>query len=172
MRTRTATKQVVKPPTPRQRKAMEVAAKQEELRIAEESRMKAIQAFEMRRNGKTWYEIASVLRITEREAAKSVSQMIQDAAELVDEGARHYAVQMSMARIEAVVEAMMPKAARGDVQAANTILRAVQTGHEILGLKGPDTVNLTQQTVVVAGDDYLNGLKEFVKRSENLVVID
>ncbi|CAB4194596.1 hypothetical protein UFOVP1264_51 [uncultured Caudovirales phage] len=125
----------------------------------------ARKAYEMRKSGKSWYQIAENLKITERNAAEQVANAISTAAAFVDEGTKQYLLAMEVERLDDLQQAVWQDAIGGDIKAVETALRIIQARAKVLGLENVTTSTVTNNTIVVAGtsEEYVSALRRVVE---------
>ena len=130
----------------------------------------ARKAYELRKAGKSWFQIAEELKISERQASDMSAEIIKQAAQLVDEGAKQSLLTMEVDRLNDLQQAVWNDAMGGDRQAVETALKIIQSRAKVLGLDSIPTNTVTNNTIVVAGtsEEYVAALR----RVAEIPVID
>lgn len=138
--------------------------------LQEEQNALAMKAFQMRKAGASWWQIAEDLKISEQQAGMLVHNRIKEAAKLVDEGAKRTMLTMEVDRLDTLQQAIWNDAISGDRQAIETALKIIQARAKVLGLDSIPTSTVTNNTIVVAGtsEEYVAALK----RVAELPVVD
>ena len=129
--------------------------------LREQESINAHKALEMRRSGKTWWQIAETLKISERYAANLVHKALEEAANLVDHGAKQQLLALEVDRLDNLQQAVWQDAIGGDLKAVETALRIIQTRSKVLGLDNMPTSTVTNNTIVVTGtsEEYVAALR-------------
>lgn len=128
---------------------------------AEKRAQMAKRAHQLRREGRSWWDIAEILGITEYAANRLVADRIAAAAELVDEHAKRELLTMEIDRLDTLQNAIWGDAVNGDRAAVETCLKIIQTRSKILGLDQATGQQVTNNTIVVPGNpsEYIAALK-------------
>lgn len=159
------------PPAKKTSKSVERVKKANTAAVLQEEQNKlAMQAFQMRKSGASWWQIAEELKISEQQAGMLVHNKIKEAARLVDEGAKRTMLAMEVDRLDSLQQAIWTDAIGGDRQAIETALKIIQARAKVLGLDSIPTSTVTNNTIVVAGtsEEYVAALK----RVSELPLID
>jgi len=129
--------------------------------LQEEQNALAMKAFQMRKAGASWWEIAENLKISEQQAGMLVHNRIKEAAKLVDEGTKRTMLAMEVDRLDTLQQAIWADAVGGDRQAIETALKIIQARAKVLGLETIPSSTVTNNTIVVAGtsEEYVAALK-------------
>jgi orotate phosphoribosyltransferase-like protein len=127
---------------------------------------RAVRAYEMRASGASWWDIAEDLGVSENQAANLVAHKIAAAARLVDEGYKRTLLAMEIERLDRLQQTLWDRALGGELRAVDQILRIITTRAKILGLEHATTNNVTNNTVVVAGnsEEYIAALQRATKK--------
>ena len=127
---------------------------------------RAVRAYEMRAAGASWWDIAEDLGVSENQAANLVAHKIAAAARLVDEGYKRTLLAMEIERLDRLQQTLWDRALGGELRAVDQILRIITTRAKILGLEHATTNNVTNNTVVVAGnsEEYIAALQRATKK--------
>lgn len=131
----------------------------------ESKREKALKAYEMRKAGHDWIEIAEKCGLSLSEAKREVSVMINEASSLYDSGSRIAVLEMELARLDQLQQSVWEQAMLGDGRAVETVLKVMAQRAKLLGLDelGEANKQAATTTVVVAGgstEEYVNALKQ------------
>jgi orotate phosphoribosyltransferase-like protein len=132
----------------------------------QEDNERAVRAYELRASGTSWWDIAEELGISEGQAANLVAHKIAAAARLVDEGYKRTLLAMEIERLDRLQQTLWDRALGGELRAVDQILRIITTRAKILGLENAVTNNVTNNTVVVAGnsEEYIAALQRATKK--------
>lgn len=127
---------------------------------------RALAAYQMRASGKSWWDIAEALGVSEGQAASLVAHKISAAARLVDEGYKRHLLALEVERLDRLQETLWDRALGGELRAVDTILKIITTRAKILGLENAVASTVTNNTVVVAGnsDEYIAALQKAVRK--------
>jgi orotate phosphoribosyltransferase-like protein len=122
----------------------------------------AMEAYQLRQAGVSWWDIAEQLKISEQYASNLVQHKIKEAARLVDEGIKKSMLTMEIDRLDSLQKAVWNDAMLGDRQAVETALKIIMARAKVLGLDAIPTSTVTNNTIVVSGtpDEYVNALKK------------
>lgn len=131
------------------------------LLLAEKRDEQAHLAYEMRREGKSWYAIGKALGITESSARNGVSRAMTEAAAYVSTGSKQELLTMECERLDAMQAAIWGPAMAGSTRAIESILRIIQTRAKLLGLDSIPDTTITNNTLVVTGssEEYVAALR-------------
>jgi DNA-binding Lrp family transcriptional regulator len=103
---------------------------------SDRARLRECDAVEMRRQGRTYQQIADALGVSRRTAWRRVQAALAERArETV--GDRDALIGEQLAYIESVLDGHLPKAVRGDARSAEVVLRALERHARLLGLDAP-----------------------------------
>ena len=130
--------------------------------VIEAQNLQARQAYLLRQQGKSWWDIAEALGISERTAQIRVDEAISVAASMVDEFAKRSLLAMEVGRMDALQDAFWATAIGGDVKAAELVLKISAQRSKLLGLDViADPSSLTHHTVIVSGTsaEYIAALQ-------------
>ncbi|KRV48793.1 hypothetical protein AQ490_23265 [Wenjunlia vitaminophila] len=106
------------------------------------ARLREADAVELRRQGKTYQQIADALGVSRRTAWRRVqAALAARARETVAD--RDALIGEHLAYIETVLEGLLPKAAKGDARAAEVVLKALERHAKLLGLDAPVRASIT-----------------------------
>lgn len=124
----------------------------------------ALKAYRMRSRGKSWWDIAETLGISEGTAHSLIAGRIQAASRLVDESLKRQLLTMEVARLDELQDGLWDQAVGGDVRAVDAVLRIINSRAKILGLETATNNTVTNNTVVVAGnsEEYIAALQRAV----------
>lgn len=133
------------------------AAVAEQLSISADAR----KAWVMRQNGATFFQIAEELSISEHAAAKTVREVADHVAELIDVGAKQEILVTELTRLDRLQAGIFTMAEAGDMRALDGVLKIMAHRAKLLGLDQV-TVDNRKQTVVIAGDSdsYLSAIEQ------------
>jgi len=146
--------------------------------LEDESRA-ARRAYELRQAGKSWWEVAEDLQVSEGVAKRLLANAISDAAELVSESAKRQLLVMEVGRLDALMAAHWTRATEnhqrvtrdGELYDAGPDLESAKFCADIIMKRAKLTkIDLmtetaqTAQTVVVAGtsEEYVAALRLIV----------
>jgi hypothetical protein len=129
--------------------------------ILDEQYSIAREAFRLRREGKSLWEIAEELEISENEAKRGLAYVQKAAAELLSQGNKAELLSLEVMRLDQLQQAYWAAALSGDVRAADVVLKVLDKRTKLLGLDESVTVDARSQTVIVAG-----GEGEYIKALE------
>jgi hypothetical protein len=125
-------------------------------------------AYELKRDGDTWAEIASAEGYPDAEAARrDVMLWAQRAGALVAQQDRQLMLSVEVARIDRIVQLLMPKVRDdGKVDAAMAVLRAIKLKTDLLHLDtaAPAGVDDTEDATpsVVKSETYSDDLQRII----------
>jgi hypothetical protein len=116
-------------------------------------------AVQLKIAGKTWQEIADQLGYDSKGGAcKDVRRALQKAVAELSIPLEEYR-QLTLDRLEAMLDALWPKITEGDARAIETGLRIVDREADLLGLKAPTRMEvLTIDAIDAAISDLTNQL--------------
>lgn len=121
----------------------------------------AIQAYKLKTEGYSWYEIAEELGISEGHVQTLISERIALAADLVDIGSKRHILGMELDRLDRLQRAVWPTAMTGDVRSVEAVLKVIDKRTKLLGLDQVTNQTVTANTIVVPGNtmEYIAALK-------------
>lgn len=127
---------------------------------SEEERLAGIgrAAYKLRQSGMSVFEIAERLQITEHVVRSGLDITLKSAAEAMTHGAKEDLLHLELDRLDSLQQSLWQDAMGGNTRAVDSILKVMDKRHKLLGLEAK-TEQTTNQAVVIAGDDYLAGLK-------------
>lgn len=134
-----------------------VAKANEQARQAELAR----KAYELRVAGRSWWEIAEELNLTEAAASTLVHERLRQVASLVDEGSRREMLATELDRLDRLQAAVWTKAMDGDPKSVSAALAVIDRRAKFLGLETDTATTVTANTIVVPGPtaDYVAALR-------------
>jgi len=123
-------------------------------------------AYKMKKEGRSWWQIAEALKISEYQASRLVSQAITVASSLVDNAYKRELLSMELDRLDDLQRAVWQDAINGDLKAVETALKIIQTRAKVLGLDNVQSATVTNNTIVVAGtsEEYINALRQAAQK--------
>jgi hypothetical protein len=129
--------------------------------VLEEQGKQAREAYELRQQGMSWWDIAERLKISERQAMLRVDEAMSVAAAMVDEALKRQLLTMEVSRLDALQSAYWSAAVTGDVRSAELVLKISGQRSKLLGLDNIQVQSGTSHTVIVAGTsaEYINALQ-------------
>lgn len=120
---------------------------------------RAYRAYQMRLGGQDWTAIARNLQYKSPQRAKrEVDDLITKAASIASDDRKREVVEMELDRLDALQNAVWGMAISGDLKAVETTLKIMAHRARLLALGEESTAN-TVQTVIVAGEDYVETLR-------------
>lgn len=127
--------------------------------LSEQRSNRSRKAYELRRDGKSWFEIAQAIGITELNARGLVATELAAAANAVTEGSRQELLAMELERLDALQNAHWANALL-DVRVAEFVLKVMRERIDLLDLRKAVT-EVTNNTLVVAGtsEEYVAALR-------------
>lgn len=124
-----------------------------------ENRM-ARRAFELRRQGKSFYQIAEIMELPEARVAGMVSGAIRAAANLVSTTEKRELMALEISRLDELQSAVWPLAVSGDTRAIDSTLKIIQMRAKMLGLEEQVQTNTVQAVIVQGGStEYREALR-------------
>lgn len=138
-------------------KSNELALANKERSLADNAEKRAslaLQAYQLRLSGVSWWDIAAELGLSEHAVTTLVAERIKMAAALVDEGSKRQMLVIEMERLDKLQQAAWPKAMGGDSRSIQVILKIIETRAKLLGLDQTHTTNITSNTIVVPGTSH------------------
>jgi hypothetical protein len=124
---------------------------------------RAYRAYQMRLGGEAWPDIASSLNYTSPVTAKrEVDLLITKAMNVATDDRKREVVEMELDRLDALQNAVWGMALTGDFKAVETTLKIMQHRARLLAL-GEESSGNSVQTVIVAGEDYVQTLRGMAK---------
>jgi len=141
----------------RQRKKADAAIK------AAERADVALRAYKLRQQGYSWWEVAEDVQVSEAVAGRLINEQLEEAARLIDEGTKRTLLALEVDRLDQLQKGIWRQAISGDLRAVETVLKIISTRAKLLGLDDITINNITNNTVVIAGNgpDYVEALKAF-----------
>jgi len=129
--------------------------------LLEEQNRQARRAYELRQQGRSWWDIAEDLGISEQLAQRRVDEAIARASQLVDEYTKRSMLAMEVSRLDRLQEAFWTDALSGDVRSAEFILKVSAQRTKLLGLDVMTADRQTISTVIVQGTttEYIEALQ-------------
>lgn len=129
--------------------------------LKENENEKALRALELRRSGKTWWQVAKALDISQSYAANLVHEALSEAAQLVDYGTKQQLLALEIDRLDTLQQAVWTDAVGGDLKAIEIALKIIQSRTKVLGLDNMPTNTVTNNTIVVTGtsEEYITALR-------------
>ena len=130
-------------------------------RLQEERDQRALDAYRLRQKGKDWWEIAEAMKITPAVAKEAVAEGIKAAAEMVSGATKSELLQLEVARLDALQNAVWPDAIMGEPRAVAAARGIIMDRAKLLRLDADENVSLQQNTVVVTGTSatYVEALR-------------
>lgn len=129
-----------------------------------EDESRVVRAHELRMRGLSWPKVAKAVGYADAKYAEvMVRRYLEAAADDLSRERRQRALQMSVDRIEALLESQWSLAELGDTKAAEFCLRAVSTIARLEGVeKLHETEGQSTKTIVVTGTpvEYVKALQE------------
>jgi hypothetical protein len=138
-------------------------------------------AYEMRRAGKSWWEIAEALDIPESRVKKLFDVAISKAADLVSQEEKRKLLIMEVERLDALQNAQWDMATSWteietedgvrsvppSVKAGEFVLKVAAQRARLLGLDEAAVANVAASTVIVGGTstEYLDALRQLRERT-------
>lgn len=120
---------------------------------------RAYRAYQMRLGGQDWNAIAKSLAYKSPARAKrEVDDLISKAAAVASDDRKREIVEMELDRLDALQNAVWGMAIGGDLKAVETTLKIMGHRARLLAL-GEETTSNSVQTVIVAGEDYVETLR-------------
>jgi len=104
--------------------------------------VKRLQAFELRRRGKPYREIAKTLDVSVATAHTYVQSVLDELHEQTKAHGKKY-VEMELERLDRMYDAIAVKADEGDASAQEMALKILSRRSKYLGLDSPDQLNVT-----------------------------
>jgi hypothetical protein len=117
-------------------------------------------ALVMQRQGKTLWEIADALGLSQSHTASAIRTALGEAQTLVDEASKRELLSLELSRLDALQSALWQEAMAGDTKSTDSILKIITMRAKMLGLVDT-TDTATSRTVVVTGDStsYIEALR-------------
>jgi len=150
----------------RQRKKADAAIK------AAERADVALRAYKLRQQGYSWWEVAEDVQVSEAVAGRLINEQLEEAARLIDEGTKRTLLALEVDRLDQLQKGIWRQAISGDLRAVETVLKIISTRAKLLGLDDITINNITNNTVVIAGNgpDYVEALKAFATSTAPLEI--
>lgn len=117
-------------------------------------------AFKLRKDGHTLFQIAEILKTPESTVMRVMKQEVENAARMVTDGARNDLLTLEVSRLDDLQRAVWPAAMAGDTRAVETALKVISQRSKLLSLEQAQVENINQ-TVVIDADSktYIEALK-------------
>lgn len=132
----------------------------EDVRTREE---RAYRAYQKRLGGESWADIAQAMKYPSPTSVKrDVDMLITKAANVASDDRKREVVEMELDRLDALQNAVWGMAMMGDFKAVDSTLKIMQHRARLLAL-GEESSGNTIQTVIVAGEDYVETLRGMAK---------
>lgn len=127
----------------------------------------AMKAYRMKRDGRSLWDIAEECQITEAAAANLMTEHLLEASRLVSEGSKRLHLTMEVDRLDQLQGAIWRQAMSGDLAAVREARMIIHDRAAMLNLGDMSGVNVTNNTVVVAGNtaEYIEALKAYANHS-------
>ena len=125
---------------------------------------KSEQAYELKKQGKTWGEVARIVGYDSPAAARVETTRWLTAEETAESAERREEIlEMELERLDSLLNAVWDDAMQGDTKAVDSALRVINTRAKLLSLDQLTATSVTQNfnTVVVDGStkDFISQLK-------------
>lgn len=136
-----------------------------EIAIPDDGESLAVTAHQLRLSGLPWRQVAEQAGYTDAKVAQTcVRQYLQRAAIEKGEAARREALELELARLDALQEAVWPTAMNGDTRAVDTVLKIMNSRAKLLQLEGHDDRVVEQKTLIITGtqDEFVEALQGVV----------
>jgi hypothetical protein len=129
--------------------------------LLEEQNRLARRAYDMRQQGRSWWDIAEELGISEQLAQRRVDEAIARASQLIDDYTKRSMLAMEIGRLDRLQQAFWDDAIGGDVRSAEFILKVSAQRTKLLGLDDMTSNQQTISTVIVQGtsNEYIEALR-------------
>jgi hypothetical protein len=134
--------------------AKEIEARQlaeAEIAEQEERDKRNAEALRLRRQGKSYWQIAEELGITHHEVSQITVTHLKEAADMVSQAKKTEQLQLEIERLDEMQAAIYPAALAGDVNAARTVLSYIDKRAKLMGLETLDSATLLH-TLVTRND--------------------
>jgi hypothetical protein len=127
--------------------------------LMEQRDEKTRQAYELRRSGLSWFEVAKRLQSTEGAVRKMVADEMREAAAAVSQEKKLELLAMELDRID-TLQAAHWAMALADVREGEFVLKLILERIKLLDL-GSEATSVTNNTLVVAGtsEEYVAALR-------------
>lgn len=116
----------------------------------------------LQRQGKSLWEVAHALGLSQQQTSTYIREALNEAQQLIDEASKRELLAMELQRLDALQDAHWGQATSGDVRSAEFILKVIDKRSKMLGLvTEDDQSNQTVQAIIVAGDnpEYIKALR-------------
>lgn len=116
----------------------------------------------LQRQGKSLWEVATALGLSQQMTATYIREALNEAQQLVDEASKRELLAMELQRLDALQASHWNQATAGDVRSAEFILKVIDKRAKMLGLVTDDDQSTQSvQAVIVAGDnpEYIRALR-------------
>jgi hypothetical protein len=113
----------------------------------------ARRAYDMHVAGMSYYQIGVELGLADSESKRLVVDTIRAAADMVDSETKSDLLDLELARLDALQNAVWPRAMEGNVRANEQAMRLVLARAKLLGMEVPVVAGTTLNTVVVPASD-------------------
>jgi len=128
---------------------------------------KAREAYAMHLAGADWSQVAESLGYSSADSARiTVRKILQRAALQLSDEALEDMLGTELERLNALQVSVWPMAMAGDSKSIETVLKIMSTRHKLLGFEKRDE-KVTNQTLVVGGDNFLEVLQKAVENRDN-----
>jgi len=129
--------------------------------VIEQNAVQARQALALRRQGKSVWDIAEELKISEGEVGRSLRFASDVVIKLLDTGNRAELLALEVMRLDELQVGHWAAAVSGDVRAAQIVLACIDKRSRLLGLDSTAGIDARRQTVIVAGgeEQYIAALR-------------
>lgn len=124
----------------------------------------AYRAYQFRMSGESWEEIALKLGFKNgRDAQRASNLLIKKATAAATEDRKQEILDLELDRLDALQTAVWGMAISGDLKAVDSVLKIMTHRARLLTL-GEDTGNTSTNTIIVAGDNYVESLRELAEK--------
>ncbi len=124
---------------------------------------RAYRAYQKRLGGESWADIATSMDYPSPVTVKrEVDLLVSKAMNIATDDRKREVVEMELDRLDALQNAVWGMALTGDFKAVETTLKIMQHRARLLAL-GEESSGNTVQTVIVAGEDYVETLRGMAK---------
>ncbi len=113
-----------------------------------------VRAFEMRKEARSYRDIARELGCNEATAFNDVKEVLLRHQAQSDKLAGQY-VELEDQRLGMVISALARKVQQGDVAACATFIRALESRRKLLGIDAPDVVKLIKDYAELSNEELL-----------------
>lgn len=121
-------------------------------------------AYDLRKQGKTWEEVASIVGYASKTVAQvEVKRYLTETATKMDAEERERILTLELDRLDSLLNAVWDQAMTGDTKAVDSAIKVINTRAKLLSLEtlSQSAGTVTNNTVVVTGDthDFIRSLK-------------